>query len=87
VAGDQLAVPAQQRRWGNEERGPTLAGEQPGQGGQHDPVGGLQLGAVDLATQDRDLVTQHKEFDIFGAAITSKLSQHPQYLAQQQVHQ
>jgi len=42
---------------------------------------------VDLATQDRDLVTQHEELDIFGAAITSKLSQHPQYLAQQQVHQ
>jgi hypothetical protein len=47
----------------------------------------LQVGSVDLASQDRDLVAQHQQFDVLGAAVTSKLGQHPQYLAQQQVHQ
>jgi hypothetical protein len=58
IPGQQLAVPAQQRGRGDEERRPAGAGQQPGQGREHEPVFLAQLGAVDLAAQDRDLVSQ-----------------------------
>jgi hypothetical protein len=48
---------------------------------------GLQVRAVDLAAQHRDLVAQHEKLDVLGAAVTRKLGQHPEYLAQQRVHQ
>lgn len=53
---DQLPVPAQQRGWGDEERRPLWSGEQPGQRCQHHSIGWLQVGAVDLPAQDRDLM-------------------------------
>jgi hypothetical protein len=49
VPGDQISVPAQQGRWGDEERCPARAGKQPRQGGQQHPVGRLQVGAVHLS--------------------------------------
>ena len=90
VAGDQLAVPAKQGSRGDEERRPTRPGEQAGQGCQDDPVGGLQVGAVDLAMQDRDLVAQHQQLHVLGAvlgaAVAGELGQHLQDLPQQEVH-
>jgi hypothetical protein len=62
-------------------------GEQAGQGRQDDPVGGLQVGAVDLATQDRDFVAQHQELHVLGSAVAGELGQHLQDLPQQEVHQ
>jgi hypothetical protein len=44
VAGEQLAVPSQQRRRSNEERRPTRAGQQSRQRRQHQPVGWFQVG-------------------------------------------
>jgi hypothetical protein len=42
--GDQLPMPAKQRRRGDEERRPAGPGQQPGQGGQHHPVGRFKAG-------------------------------------------
>jgi hypothetical protein len=82
VPGDQLAVPAQQCRRRDEENRPARAGQQPRQGGQHDPVGGLDLGASDLPAEHRDLVAQDQEFDVLGAVVAGELGQHLQYLTQ-----
>jgi hypothetical protein len=87
VPGDQLAVPAQHRRRGDEEDRPACAGQQPRQGRQHDPVGRLDLGTVYLSAEHRDLVAQDQQFDVLGAVIAGQLGQHLQHLAQQQVHQ
>jgi hypothetical protein len=87
VPGDQLAVPAQQRRRRDEEDRPARSGQQPRQGGQHDPVGGLELGASDLSTKHRDLMTQNEDFDVLAAIVAGELGQHLQHLTQQQVYQ
>jgi hypothetical protein len=42
---------------------------------------------VDLATQDGDLVPQHQQFNVLGAAVAGELHQHLQDLPQQQVDQ
>jgi len=47
----------------------------------------LQIGAVHLAPQHRHLVAQHQQLDVDRPAVPGKLGQHPQDLAQQQVHQ
>jgi hypothetical protein len=87
VPGGQLPVPAQQGRWGDEERRPPRAGQQPRQGGQHHSVGRLQVGAVHLPAEHRHLVAQDKYLDILGPAFTGDLGQHLQDLPKQQVHQ
>ena len=55
-----------------------------GIGGQDQPVGGLQLRAVDLTAQNRYLVPEHEQFDVLGAAVAGELGQHlhdlPQHL-------
>jgi hypothetical protein len=47
----------------------------------------LQVGAVylpaqhrDLVAQHRDLVAQHQEFDVLGSAVAGELGQHLQHL-------
>jgi hypothetical protein len=80
VPGEQLPVPAEQGGRGDEEGRPAGPGEQPGQGGQHHAVVRVQLGAVHLPPQDRDLVAQDQQFDVLGAALTGELGQHPQDL-------
>jgi hypothetical protein len=42
---------------------------------------------VDLPAQDRDLMAQHEQFDVFRAAVAGELGEHLQDLAQEQVHQ
>jgi hypothetical protein len=44
MAGDQLAVPPQQRCWRDKEDRATRAGEQPRQRRQHHAIGGLEPG-------------------------------------------
>jgi hypothetical protein len=51
------------------------------------PIVRAQLGAVHLPSQDRDLVAQHQQFDVLGAAVTGELGQHLQDLPDEQIHQ
>jgi hypothetical protein len=86
MPGDQLSVPAEQGRRGDEERRPARAGQQPRQHCQHHPVGRFEVGAVHLAAQHRHLVAEYQYLHILGPAITGDLGQHLQNLAKQQVH-
>jgi hypothetical protein len=74
--GDQVAVPAQQRGWGNHERCPPQSGQELGQGREHRTVGWLQIQALDLATQHRDLVTKDQDLDLLRPLATQ--AQHDQ---------
>ena len=81
--GDELAVPKEQRGRGDEERRPLSPGQQPRQCGQHDPIFGPQIRSGHLPVQHRDLMAEHEQFDVFGAAVAGELGQHLQHLPQQ----
>jgi hypothetical protein len=51
ICGDQVAVPAQQRGRGDQERGPPRPRWQPGQGREHRPIRRFQIQAIGLTTQ------------------------------------
>ena len=59
--GDEVAVPAQQGCWLDEEASESSAGEHSCQSRQHRPVRRLQRRSVDLALQDRHLVSEHDD--------------------------
>ena len=61
-AGDQTAMPAQQRVRPDEEARPARSRQHATDGGEQGPVGGLQLGTWELAAQDAELVAQHQQF-------------------------
>jgi hypothetical protein len=65
----------------DEERRPLRAGAA-ATGGQHHPVGWLEIGAVYLAAQHRHLVPQYQDLDVLGSAVAGELGQHVQHLAQ-----
>ena len=80
-------MPAEEGGRGDEERRPSSAGEQPGQGRQHHAVFLTGFGPVHLAAQHRDLMAENQQFDVLRATITGQLCQHLQDLAEQKVHQ
>ena len=61
--GDQVAVPTEQRGRAHEEPLEMPAGEQLCQSGEQRPAGRLERRPVDLAPEDRHLVTEHDDFD------------------------
>jgi hypothetical protein len=63
-AGDQPAVPTQQRLRLDEEAGPAGSGQDAADRGEQGPVGRFQPGTRDLATQDRKLVAQHHDLQV-----------------------
>jgi hypothetical protein len=63
-AGDQAAVPAQQRLWLDEKAGPAGPWQQAADGGEQGTVGGLQPGSWDLAPQDGELVAEHQDLQV-----------------------
>jgi hypothetical protein len=87
MSGDQLPMPPQERGWSDEERRPPRPGQEPGQRRKHHSVGRLQVRAVDLPAQHRDLVAQHEQLDVLRAAVAGELDQHLEDLPQQHVHQ
>jgi len=64
--GDQVAMPAQQSRGSDQEDGPPIAGQNPRQGGQHEPVAGGEPSTPHLTPQDRDLVSKDRDLDVLG---------------------
>jgi hypothetical protein len=60
-------MPAHKGAGGHEECQPSIAQKDPACGSEKDPVAVGQLGPMDLATQDGELVTQHNDFEVFAS--------------------
>ena len=84
---DQIAVPAQQRGRGDEERRPPGPRQQPRQAGKHRPVDRFQIRTAHLPTQDRDLVPQHEHLDRVGVPTPGQQDDQLQCLTKKQVAQ
>jgi hypothetical protein len=79
VPRQELPMPAHERRWCHEESDPTLTPEQSCQRGEHSTVGGGVPGARDLATKYGELMTKHRDLDVFvvGGGTDSKQVEQP----------
>ena len=66
MSADQLAVPAHQRRRGDQEDGPAIAGEQLRQCRENSPVGWAVAGTGHVPMQDQQLVAKDRDFHVFG---------------------
>ena len=73
---DQPPVPAQQRVRGHQAAHPQRPWEQPGQGGEHRPVGPVQPRFRVLALQHRDLLAQHQQLGVLRRRRTCQ-QRHP----------
>lgn len=62
-ASNQVSMPSQQRLGLDEEPTPANLGHQLAQAGEDCSVGWPQSRTLDLATQDRDLVSEHDDLD------------------------
>jgi hypothetical protein len=91
VPGDQVAVPAQHSLGAHEQPDPAQhgAGESVQQGGEEGPIGGseLDLLAVDLPFQNHDLMSQGKDFGVFGMVAHGQQPQHRQRVGCTEVRQ
>jgi hypothetical protein len=68
---DELAVPAQDRARGDEERAPAPARNAPARSGEERPIGPPECRPRALAPEDRELVTKHDDLELLellGAA-------------------
>jgi len=75
-AGHQPPVPPQDRVRGHEKDRPAPARERATQQRQQRTIGGLELGALDLAAQHLELVAQHRDLDVFGVLAAEAANQH-----------
>jgi hypothetical protein len=66
-AGDQTAMPAQQRVRPDEEARPARSRQHATDGGEQGPVCRLQPGTWELATQHGELVAQDEDLQILGS--------------------
>ena len=73
---DQPPVPAQQRVRRHQPAHPQRPGEQPGQGGEHRPVGPVQLRLRVLPPQHRHLLAQHQQLGVLRRRRTCQ-QRHP----------
>ena len=64
VPANEFTVPAQQRRWRDEEGGPPLAREKSNQCRQYGAIGWGEPRSSYLATKDRELMTKHGDLDV-----------------------
>ena len=64
LAPHQLAVPAQQRRRGDEEGRPALARQHPRQRRQQHLVAAAQLGAAGLAPENHELMAKDEQLQL-----------------------
>ena len=66
LAGDQAAVPAQDGAGGDQPVRPQPCRQEPGQRGEHRPVGPVQPGPRMGPAQHGDLMPQHQELGVLG---------------------
>jgi hypothetical protein len=64
AASDQPPVPAQQRLRPHREHTPRAARRDPAECRQHEPVARLESRPTHLSTENRQLVPQHKNFEL-----------------------
>jgi hypothetical protein len=64
LAPDELAVPAKQRLWRDEERGPAFSAESPGSRGEEGSVEHTERRTSDLSPQDFQLVPKDGDLDL-----------------------
>jgi hypothetical protein len=69
VSPGEIGVPAQQGARGDDQAqlAELAAGQQPGQRGQHRPVGPRQPRVLDLALEHGQLMAQDEDFGVLGA--------------------
>jgi len=63
-------MPAQQRGRGDDPVIEQVTREQPAQCGQHDAVGGLEMGPVDLPAENVDFLAQYEQLDVLAGRTT-----------------
>jgi len=86
-AGDQAAVPAQQRLRLDQEAGPAGPWQQAADGGEQGAVGGFELGSWELAAQDGELVAQGQELQVLGGVAAGEQREQLDAAAQREVGQ
>ena len=84
-AGDQAAVPAQQRLRGDEEAGPAGSWQHAADRGEQGSVGRLQPRSLDLAAQHGELVAQHQDLEVLGGVAAGEQREQLDGAAQGQV--
>ena len=70
VSADEATVPAKEGLGSYAERRPALPRQEPAQRCEPGPIGRLEAGPRLLAAQDLELVAQHQDLDLLGAAAT-----------------
>jgi hypothetical protein len=66
LAGDQLAVPPQNRARRHQEDRPAPTRKRSAQHRQQRTVGGAELGSLYLSTKHGELVAEHGDLDVLG---------------------
>jgi hypothetical protein len=87
AASDQVLMPAQQRLGLDQQPVPARARQQPGESGQHGPVGPVHPRAGHLAPKHLDLVAQDERLGVLGPRTPRQQCKPPHCLAEQQVYQ
>ena len=64
AAGDQPALPAEQRLWLHQEGAPRAARQHPAESRKQYSIVRLEPRPVDLAAEDRPLVAEHKNLQL-----------------------
>jgi len=78
-------VPAQERLGPDEEAGPAGSGERPADRGEQGAVGGLELGAWDLAAEHSELMTQHQNLQVLGGVAAGEQRERLDPAAQREI--
>jgi len=71
----QAPVPGEQGARCHEPVQPQVPGQQPGERGDHGPVGPVQLRTGDLAAQHGDLVPQYQDLDVLEGVVAGEQRQ------------
>src|SRR5712691_7757036 len=58
-------MPAKQRRRSDDKRAPACSRQQTARGGEENSIGRAQLGPSELATENRELVAEHDDLELF----------------------
>jgi hypothetical protein len=71
LPADELAMPAQERRRGDEKGDPTVPRDRPARRGEEDPVDGPELGWARGPLQHPELVAQDQDLEVLGAVVST----------------
>jgi hypothetical protein len=75
MLGDETTVPAKQRRWRHNKATPAMPVQHPTRRGKESTIRRLQIGPMDLAPQDPQLVTQYHQLQVLATLRASPQNQ------------